>query len=168
MPQNRYEDDSGPAASVYEDVHLIVFTLSSQCHAGLLISILFLLSSSHLPSSSSPLSKNSQPQRGGAWPGRRNRQARGPRLPAGELDPECGAGVPAAPASVPGSSTPGAVPASPQAQPLHGGALHLPVPRARLLLRRSWAPAILWLEDLFSSVISWSTQCYPKRPKRAV
>jgi hypothetical protein len=30
MPQNTYEDESGPAAGVYEDVYLIVFALSSQ------------------------------------------------------------------------------------------------------------------------------------------
>jgi hypothetical protein len=30
MPWNTYEDDLGLAAGVYEDVHLILFVLSSQ------------------------------------------------------------------------------------------------------------------------------------------
>jgi hypothetical protein len=34
MPRNTYEDDTGPAVGVYEDVHVTLFVLSSQWHAG--------------------------------------------------------------------------------------------------------------------------------------
>jgi hypothetical protein len=48
MPRNTYEDDLGPTAGVYEDVHLIVFHSTLNDMRAPLVNIFFLLSSPFL------------------------------------------------------------------------------------------------------------------------